>query len=118
MASSGAAAGAYATTSGTQFNIDGETGYFAGTNSYWIGFLTNNDDVDTVMQHLTSSGLKVLRVWGFNDVTSTPGSGTIYFQSFAGNEPTINAGSDGLQRLDYVVKSAEGRHPLLGCGRH
>jgi len=50
--------------SGLQFNINGVTQYFAGTNSYWIGFLTNNADVDLVMSHLKSSGLKVLRVWG------------------------------------------------------
>lgn len=94
-------------TSGTQFVIDGKSGYFAGTNSYWIGFLTNDSDVDLVMQHLSESGLKILRVWGFNDVTSTPSSDTVYFQSFAGDEPTINTGANGLQRLDYVVKSAE-----------
>lgn len=50
--------------SGLKFDIDGITQYFAGTNAYWIGFLTNNADVDTVMSHLKSSGLKVLRVWG------------------------------------------------------
>ena len=50
--------------SGLNFNIDGVTQYFAGTNSYWIGFLTNNADVDLVMSHLKTSGLKVLRVWG------------------------------------------------------
>jgi hypothetical protein len=49
---------------GLKFDIDGSTAYFAGTNSYWIGFLTDNADVDTVMNHLKSSGLKVLRVWG------------------------------------------------------
>jgi mannan endo-1,4-beta-mannosidase len=51
---------------GLKFNIDGTTGYFAGTNSYWIGFLTNNADVDLVMTHLKASGLKILRVWGNN----------------------------------------------------
>jgi len=52
--------------------------------------------------------LKVLRVWGFNDVTSTPGSGTVWYQSFvSGSSPVINTGSNGLQRLDYVVSSAE-----------
>jgi hypothetical protein len=52
--------------SGLKFNIDGTTAYFAGTNSYWLAFLTNNADVDLVMSHLKSSGLKVLRVWGRN----------------------------------------------------
>jgi len=92
--------------SGLKFNIDGVTQYFAGTNSYWIGFLTNNADVDTVFTHLKSSGLKVLRVWGFNDVTqSTSG---VWYQSFiSGQQPQINTGTNGLQRLDYVVSSAE-----------
>ncbi len=52
--------------SGLKFNIDGTTAYFAGTNAYWIGFLASNTDVDTVMSHLKSSGLKVLRVWGIS----------------------------------------------------
>ncbi len=54
----------FPSTSGLKFNIDGTTGYFAGTNSYWIGFLTNNADVDLVMTHLKATGLKVLRIWG------------------------------------------------------
>ena len=41
--------GSYVTRSGTKFNIDGHVGYYAGTNAYWIGFLTNNADVDKVM---------------------------------------------------------------------
>lgn len=52
------------TVSGLKFDIDGTTQYFAGTNSYWIGFLTVNADVDLVMSHLASTGLKVLRIWG------------------------------------------------------
>ncbi|KAK0109198.1 hypothetical protein ONS96_003021 [Cadophora gregata f. sp. sojae] len=96
----------YPSTSGLKFNIDGKVAYFAGSNSYWIGFLTNNADVDLVMSHLKASGLKVLRIWGFNDVTQT--SGGVWFQSFvAGQQPVINTGANGLQRLDYVVKSAE-----------
>lgn len=50
--------------SGLDFDINGVTQYFAGTNSYWIGFLTDDADVDLVMTHLAASGLKVLRVWG------------------------------------------------------
>jgi len=97
----------YVTTSGRQFNIDGTTGYFAGTNTYWISFLTDNDDIDLVMKDVAASGLKVLRVWGFNDVTSTPSSDTVWFQSFvSGSDPVINTGSNGLERLDYVVQSA------------
>lgn len=79
-----------------------------GTNSYWIGFLTDNADVDLCMSDIAATGLKVLRVWGFNDVTSTPSTGTVWFQSFvSGSSPVINTGIYGLQRLDYVVQSAE-----------
>jgi mannan endo-1,4-beta-mannosidase len=92
---------------GLKFNIDGITKYYAGTNSYWIPFLTNDNDVDTIMGHLATSGQKILRIWGFNDVNTIPGSGTVYFQSFSGSTATINTGANGLKRLDAVVKSAE-----------
>ncbi|GAB1319549.1 mannan endo-1,4-beta-mannosidase [Madurella fahalii] len=104
-----AAAAASSTVNGTRFTIDGKTGYFAGTNSYWIGFLTNNRDVDTVLDHISSSGLKILRVWGFNDVNQRPNQGTVWFQLLSSSGSQINTGSDGLQRLDYVVQSAERR---------
>ncbi|KAE8153324.1 glycoside hydrolase family 5 protein [Aspergillus avenaceus] len=106
-ATSSATPGAFASTSGLQFTIDGETGYFAGSNSYWIGFQTNNDDVDLVFSHMKESGLKILRVWGFNDVNEKPAEGTVYYQLLADGKATINTGEDGLQRLDYVVSSAE-----------
>ncbi|KAJ5425363.1 Glycoside hydrolase superfamily [Penicillium sp. CMV-2018d] len=94
---------------GLKFNINGETKYFAGTNGYWLPFLTNNADVDSVFKHLQETGLKVLRTWGFNDVNSIPGSGTVYFQHHdqSTGTTTINTGANGLQRLDYVVSAAE-----------
>jgi mannan endo-1,4-beta-mannosidase len=96
----------YVTTSGISFNVDGSTKYLAGTNAYWIGFLTNNDDVDLVMTQLQGAGLKILRVWGFNDVSDT--NTNVWYQSFVqGQAPQINTGANGLQRLDYVVSSAE-----------
>ena len=69
--------------------------------------MTNDNDVNTIMGHLATSGQKILRIWGFNDVTSIPGSGTVYFQSFSGSTATINTGANGLQRLDAVVRAAE-----------
>ncbi|KAG4219529.1 hypothetical protein PC116_g31992 [Phytophthora cactorum] len=103
------AATSFAKTDGLLFNIDGETKYYAGTNSYWISFLTNNADVDKTLDQLKSAGHKILRIWGFNDVTSQPGSGTVYFQYLSARGSTINTGANGLQRLDYVVSSAEKR---------
>ncbi|KAK7553450.1 mannan endo-1,4-beta-mannosidase A [Phyllosticta citricarpa] len=104
------AATSYPTTNGLKFTIDGTSKYFAGTNSYWIGFLTKDADVDTALDQIKASGLKILRVWGFNDVNTEPNDGTVWFQSFVkGKEPVINTGPNGLQRLDYVVKAAESR---------
>lgn len=45
---------AYAKAGKSVLSINGKTEYFMGTNTYWIGFLTNNADVDTVMSHLAS----------------------------------------------------------------
>ncbi|KAJ5436933.1 Glycoside hydrolase superfamily [Penicillium cf. griseofulvum] len=94
---------------GLKFDINGETKYFAGTNGYWLPFLTNNADVDSVFKHLQETGLKVLRTWGFNDVNSIPGSGTVYFQHHdqSTGTTTVNTGANGLQRLDYVVSAVE-----------
>ncbi|CAK7211995.1 hypothetical protein SCUCBS95973_001312 [Sporothrix curviconia] len=105
------AAASVPTTSGLRFAVDGATKYLAGTNSYWIGFLTNNADVDLVLNHIAASGLKVLRVWGFNDVTAKPaaGSNTVYYQYLSAAGSQINTGANGLQRLDYVVAAAAKR---------
>lgn len=103
----------FPTINGLEFEIDGKTSYFAGSNSYWIGFLTNNDDVDLVFDHMDESGLRILRVWGFNDVNTIPSSGTVYYQLLKDGTATINTGADGLQRLDYVVTSAEARNVKL-----
>lgn len=108
-ATTSASAADFPKTDGLLFNIDGETKYFAGTNSYWISFLTNNADVDKTLDELAESGHKILRVWGFNDVTAQPGSGTVYFQYLSAKGSTINTGANGLQRLDYVVSAAEKR---------
>lgn len=100
-------ASSFVSISGNQFNIDGKVGYFAGTNCYWCSFLTNHADIDSTLSHIASSGLRVLRVWGFNDVNTQPSSGTIWFQKLSAQGSTINTGADGLQNLDYVVQSAE-----------
>lgn len=100
----------YVTTSGTRFRFDGVTKYFAGTNCYWCSVGGISDaDVDLTMNHIQQSGLKILRVWGFNDVTSVPSGNQIWFQNLAASGSTINTGATGLQRLDYVVQAAEKR---------
>lgn len=106
-ASSAANATSFPSASGTSFIIDGQQQYFVGTNTYWIGFQNNEADVDLVMKNIADSGMKVLRVWGFNDVTSLPEGDTVYYQSFIDGEAKINTGANGLERLDKVVQSAE-----------
>jgi mannan endo-1,4-beta-mannosidase len=101
--------GTFPSVSGTRFTIDGVTKYFAGTNCYWcsVGGISN-EDVDLALDHIQSSGLKILRVWGFNDVNTIPSSG-VWFQHLSSSGSTINTGANGLQRLDYVVQGAEKR---------
>ncbi|KAI5790596.1 glycoside hydrolase superfamily [Peziza echinospora] len=77
---------------------------FAGTNAYWLPFLTNDADVEATFSAVAAAGLKVVRTWAFNDVTSCSG---IHFQCWSGSSPTINTGSQGLGRLDVVVRAAE-----------
>lgn len=98
-------AAATSTINGTRFSIDGLTKYYAGTNSYWISFLTNDADINLVMDNISKSGLKILRVWGFNDVNNNPSG--VYFQRLSSSGSMINTGTNGLQRLDAVVKAAE-----------
>lgn len=93
---------------GLQFDIDGTTSYFAGTNAYWAAFWKDRADVDLVMGQLKQSGLKVLRCWGFNDISFENQTSEVWFQSFIeGQPPVINTGPNGLQQLDAVVASAE-----------
>lgn len=93
-------------TSGTSFTIDGQpVSYLAGSNSYWVSMLTNDADVDLTMSNFAASGLKILRVWGFNDVNAERDD--VWFQLLSANGSKINEGANGLQRLDAVVAAAE-----------
>jgi mannan endo-1,4-beta-mannosidase len=71
--------------------------------------LTNDADVDLVMDHIAESGHKILRIWGFSDINTDPWSGQVWFQRHENGATIINTGADGLQRLDAVVNSAEQR---------
>lgn len=104
----------------THFEINGAPYYYAGTNAYWFSFLTNLSDVSSAMDQAVANGLRVIRTWAFNsvNVTQIPGGlplynsdpaspDNIYYQSWKNGVPTINLGSNGLPRLDKVVKLAE-----------
>lgn len=62
-----------------------------------------------MLDHLRDSGIRILRIWGFNDVNTEPAPGKVYFQLLQNGIATINTGTLGLQRLDYVVAAAEKR---------
>ncbi|KAL4982236.1 glycoside hydrolase superfamily [Aspergillus falconensis] len=102
-------AGSVPSIDGLNFVIDGEASYFAGSNAYWLSFLTNDADVDLALDHFAESGLRILRIWGFNDVNTVPTEGTVYFQLHQNGTSTINTGKYGLERLDYIVSAAEER---------
>lgn len=61
-ASTGTSTGSFATTDGLLFNIDGESKYYAGTNCYWCGFLTEDEDVDSVFSHMADGKYSPLSV--------------------------------------------------------
>ena len=93
-----------------------KSSYFAGTNSYWLPFLQNTADIDTVFSHLQQSNLNVLRIWGYADINSIPTDGSIWFHYLAKTGSQINTGPNGLQRLDYVIKSATAHNIKLIVG--
>ncbi len=87
--------------------------------------MATDDDIDVTLKSIAAAGFKVVRTWAFNDVSSKPTSGP-YFQVciisplslsyglnfysqkiLQGGKAVINDGTDGLQRLDKVVATAD-----------
>lgn len=95
-------------TNGSVFVLDGKPQYFAGTNAWWLGHLTSDDDVETAVSEIVDSGLRVVRVWGFGNVNA-PTSDGVYYQLLDNTTGTIsiNYGSNGIGRLDSAVQYAE-----------
>ncbi|KZO90088.1 glycoside hydrolase family 5 protein [Calocera viscosa TUFC12733] len=91
-------------TSGQKFYLNGLKYTFAGTNAYWLAQMSNSD-IDKAFSDIAASGVTTVRTWGFNDVTSIPSTGT-YYQLWTNGTATINYGSNGLAKFDYVVQSA------------
>ncbi|KZT38981.1 mannanase [Sistotremastrum suecicum HHB10207 ss-3] len=91
--------------SGQKFTLNGATYTVAGTNAYWLAQYSNAD-IDQAFSDIAAAGLTTVRTWGFNEVTSIPNYGA-YYQSWSNGVPTINTGSTGLGKFDYVVSSAK-----------
>ncbi|KIJ37692.1 glycoside hydrolase family 5 protein [Sphaerobolus stellatus SS14] len=91
--------------SGQKFTLNGATYTVAGTNAYWLAQNTNAD-IDTAFSDIAAAGLTTVRTWGFNDVTAVQNYGA-YYQLWTNGVPTVNTGSNGLGKFDYVVQSAK-----------
>ncbi|PKQ25505.1 MAG: hypothetical protein CVT64_09900 [Actinobacteria bacterium HGW-Actinobacteria-4] len=99
---------------GAEFMLDGEPFYYAGANAYTL-MLESDAAVDMYMRTFAESNLVVARAWAFNDMgnradnpaDATPPSG-VHFQYWdhEAGAPAYNTGSDGLERLDYMIHSA------------
>jgi mannan endo-1,4-beta-mannosidase len=109
------AAASFVGRDGTHFVLNGKPFYFAGTNNYYPIYVSNKM-VDDLMKSAQSQGVKVIRIWAMIDVGSLDGSvasidgqkNDIYFQYWdtAAGKPAYNDSANGLQKLDYVLKSA------------
>ncbi|KAI5122966.1 hypothetical protein M0805_006845 [Coniferiporia weirii] len=102
----------FVTVENGQFIRNGEPFTFVGTNAYWLPSLNSEADINKTIHDILASGIKVIRTWAFNDVDTIPVNGT-WFQLIQNGTTTINNGTNGLQKLDTVVKLAEDAGVLL-----
>lgn len=112
---------------GTRFMLDGSTYYYGGTNCYYLTYKSKTE-VNNVIEDAADMGLKVIRIWGHldagvktgqvtedgypvftNNMETTGHKDGVYFQYFDREKgrPVVNQGTDGLERLDYVISKAE-----------
>jgi mannan endo-1,4-beta-mannosidase len=103
--------GQFVTTQDGKFMFNGSQIDFVGTNAPWLPALNSDDDIDFTLGNISAANLTVVRTWAFNDVTSIPENGT-WFQLISNGTTTINNGTNGLQKLDTVVRLAE-KHGLF-----
>ncbi|HET9240510.1 MAG TPA: cellulase family glycosylhydrolase [Oligoflexus sp.] len=83
-----------------QFELDGRPFYFHGTNLYEIGLLSgvSEQEVDQTLRHVAERGLKVIRIWGFNN---GGWNGAVATQWSPGN-----FNYDGVRRMDFALAKA------------
>lgn len=99
------ASAGFVTTSGTNFELDGEPLYIFGTNAYWAATMKwTETQLATIFSTMAKNDLTVCRTWGFLDVSATS---DVYFQLWSNGNATINTGSDGLGYFDLVVAAAK-----------
>ncbi|KAI4216287.1 MAG: hypothetical protein LQ351_001297 [Letrouitia transgressa] len=115
----------YVTVDQRLFKLDGKkTSYFAGKDK---SHLFTNDDVDTALDQICATGLKVLRVWGFGTTNDASKTQDVYYQVLNSSGQYFNYNTrngdrpsflcsflqrliePGIARLDYAVAAAEQR---------
>ncbi|WP_238008485.1 cellulase family glycosylhydrolase [Dactylosporangium sp. AC04546] len=111
-ASAGVRHDGFVTRQGADLTLDGRAFRFAGSNNYYLMY-RSAAMVDDVFADAAGAGFTVLRTWGFLDIGNQDDSNSVhhkengvYFQYWDGTRPAYNDGADGLQHLDYVLKSA------------
>lgn len=107
----------FVTAQGGRLTLVGKPYEFAGTNNYYLGY-KSKAMVDAVLDDAKAAGFDAIRTWGFQDFQNPDGSGSVQ-QNFEGvwyqawdadaGKPVVNAGADGLQRLDYAIAAAAER---------
>ncbi|KAJ7582721.1 glycoside hydrolase family 5 protein [Mycena floridula] len=93
-------------TKNSKFLVNGSEFRFVGTNAYWLSALNTEEDIITTFESMSAAGITAVRTWAFNDVDVIPENGT-WFQLVANGTTTINNGTNGLAKLDAVVRQAE-----------
>ena len=101
-----------------KFKVGGKDFRFAGSNNYYLMY-KSPFMVDDVLNAAATAGFTVMRTRASIDIgnqdgsNSIPGGGkadgggvSVYFQFLNGAAPAYNDGTDGLQRLDYMIFKA------------
>ncbi|KAJ8589720.1 glycoside hydrolase [Rhizopogon salebrosus TDB-379] len=96
----------FVSTNGPEFTVNGSAFKYIGTNAYWLPTLNTNEDIWNTLANISALGIKVVRLWAFNDVDTIPENGT-WFQLIQNGTLTVNTGPNGLQKLDTCIQMAE-----------
>ncbi|KAG1831766.1 glycoside hydrolase family 5 protein [Suillus variegatus] len=96
----------FVSTSGSGFVVNGSSLKYIGTNVYWLPTLNTNEDIRNTLANISALGIKVVRLWAFNDVDTVPVNGT-WLQLIQNGTVSVNNGPNGLQKLDTVIQLAE-----------
>lgn len=97
---------------GRMFFHRGQQFRVAGANNYYPMYVSKTM-VDDLLTTAAANQFNVFRLWGFIDIGSPDGTGSIrsapngvYFHFWNGTAPDFNDSANGLQHLDYVIYRA------------